>query len=276
MLHRLGDGVLGRALDGGIDGEHDVVPVLRVDALVLGSGDPVAVPSVLAIERAGRARQRLVVAFLDAGQALAVDVHHTEDLRSQVAVRIAPPHGIVDNDARDRLSLDPLGHVRIDLTLDIDPVGIHGDLFAHVLALEAELTGEHPHGLLGLLDVLGLYGDVLAVDALGKHVAVAVVDRAAFGRQLDAREAPRIRARHVGVAVHDRVVDELSKSSAKAGNTGDTQKGEPQHAEALVLVGIGLRALRARTPTAQLHSTLVWTEPAQGLRIAMLRSSAAI
>ena len=189
-----------------VDGEHDVGAVARRDGVRHAAGDGRAVAARLVDALAITALEDVVVVVLEARERGAVLVHITEDLSAGRPVGVDALGVRLVVDAREALVRELLRHLvslrDVDALREVRVAGARaGQRLQIGIAVAAEDLDEHVRdvvrgavGRLGGLALLVLDGlhdrrrvadDVLAVDADGKDVAVAVVDGAALGVQGD-------------------------------------------------------------------------------------------
>ncbi len=133
------------------------------------------------------ALQDIVVVQLEPREPVAVHADDAEDLACHRAVRIHALRVIEKvytlNAGVGELLLELLCLVLVHLSAYVHKRCIFLELVDIIARAAAEDLCDHVSGAAGVVDFLRVRVDRLAVDACGKHVAVAIVDGAALGMQ---------------------------------------------------------------------------------------------
>ena len=203
---RLGDGLrntlLRVVLDVAAEGRHHRHTWYCGGFLVHPGGDQCAAAAALVRDRAGLAGEFLVVRELEPGETrrsrpglLATD--EADDVSRDGAVGIDPlTHGLRLHPG-DLLGVHEVPRLRRDVLRDVDPRGLADELRRELRLIEPE-DGREDRGradrslrrdlvvvrALPGRELLLVHADVVSVDRLGEHHAVAVDDVGARGRHL--------------------------------------------------------------------------------------------
>ena len=216
LLNCLCQGILGRTLDIDVERRHDINAVDRSHLFIGTARDIAAVPRALAYERTVRAGQKLVVLLFETRQAVVIYIHYTQHLRCQIAVWIYTLHGLLKKHAGQVLLLQRRNIVFVHLALDIHPGSIGLDELAAGLFIDSSCLDQRRHRLVDILDKLRVHGDVATFDRRRQHVAVAVVDGAAFGIEGLRKQAARIGTLAQFIGFDNLIVGKAKDAQAQA------------------------------------------------------------